>query len=338
MPSPVAVCLVLGLTWGNPLAGMVAAGGAFSVGFGAFQWLGQSRVAPMLWATVGMAISVMGGSVVGHAGTPGTVFNAAWAGFGGGMLLALGAGSSWIGLQCGIFAVVATGYPVGWENAVARAMLILAGGSLQTLFMVGVWALRFPAHRAEEADPFSGWFPAVRTLRENLTPRSEFFRFGVRQAITLAVGAELARFLKLPNGYWVPMTALIVMKPDFRQTFQRGVARVVGTLVGAALATLLAHELRPSLPIVGWLIVLFAWLAYSLVNVNYAAFAVFLTAYIVFLLDFGGLSTAVVVTHRTLNTALGGGLALLSYATYVNLLLPRKMSRELPLTEPPSQS
>ena len=34
-----------------------------------------------------------------------------------------------------------------------------------------------------------------------------------------------------------------------------------------------------------------------------------------FLLDFGGLSTSVVVARRTVNTALGGGLALLSYAT-----------------------
>ena len=56
-------------------------------------------------------------------------------------------------------------------------------------------------------------------------------------------------------------------------------------------------------------------MSYTLVTVNYAVFAIFLTAYIVFLLDFGGLSTRVVVARRTVNTALGGGLALLSYVT-----------------------
>ncbi len=63
------------------------------------------------------------------------------------------------------------------------------------------------------------------------------------------------------------------------------------------------------------LIVLCAWVAYTLLNVNYGLFAIFLTGYIVFLLDFGGLSTQSVVARRTINTALGGGLALLSYGT-----------------------
>ena len=137
----------------------------------------------------------------------------------------------------------------------------------------------------------------------------------MRQGATLGLGAELARLLVLPNGYWVPMTALLVLKPDFRQTFHRGLERVVGTLAGAALASLLVHAIHLDPFTMGCLIVFFAWLGYTLVNVNYAVYAVFLTAYIVFLLDFGGLTPAVVVTHRALNTALGGGLALLSYVT-----------------------
>lgn len=98
-----------------------------TVGFGSFQWLGQSRVAPMLWANGGIAISTVGESLVGHA-RPGFIFNAAFAG----LLLALGPGASWIGRQCAIVALVASGYPAGWEIAVSRAALILAGGALQT--------------------------------------------------------------------------------------------------------------------------------------------------------------------------------------------------------------
>ncbi len=312
---PIALCLTAGLVWRNPLAGMVAASGAFSVGFGSFQLLGQSRIAPMGWATLGMAVSTLAGSLVGHAGVAGTLFNAAWAGFGGGMLLALGPGSSWIGLQCGIFAIVASGYPVGLPLAGTRALLILAGGALQTGFIVGVWKLHSPDHPADESDPFPGIHSAIPLLRQALTPRSETFQFAVRQGLTVAAAAELARYFDLPSGYWVPMTALIVLKPGLRETFQRGLERVAGTLLGAALATLLVHELPLDPTSVAVLIVTFAWLAYALVSVNYAAFAVFLTAYIVFLLDFGGLSTQVVVARRTVNTALGGGLALLSYAT-----------------------
>ena len=315
----IAVCLAVGLILGRPDGGMVAAGGAMSVGFGAFQFLGQSRRAPMLWSTLGMAVSALGGSVVGHAG-PGWLFNGAWAGFGAGLLLALGPGASWIGQQCAIVALVASGYPAGAEVALARAALILAGGGLQTVVMVGVWKLRFPATNPAEKDPFEGGRPALRTLWNALTPSSAAFHYAVRLSATLTAATAVQHFSALPNGYWVPMTALIVLKPDFQQTFFRGVERVIGTVVGAGLATLLVHALRLDLATIGMLVVMFAWLGYTLINVNYAVYAVFLTAYIVFLLDFGGLSTHVVALHRTVNTALGGGLALLSYAT---LLLSR---------------
>ena len=310
----IAVCLSAGLLAGQPQAGMVAASGAFSVGLGSFQWLGQSRIAPMLLAALGMAVSASGGSLVGHS-LPGALGNAAWAGFGSGMLVALGPGVAWVGLQCGIMAVVASGYPVGLEAALSRAAAILVGGLLQTAIMVAVWWWRSPDDTPAQPDPYEGIAASVRILWANLTPRSETFLYAVRLSLTLTVAAATARLLGLANGYWVPMTALLVLKRDFQGTFVRGLERLLGTLAGAALATLLVHVLHLGLPMIGVLIVLFAWLGYALVNVNYGVYAVFLTAYIVFLLDFGGLSTHAVVTHRALNTALGGGLALLSYTT-----------------------
>ncbi len=318
LPCMVAIvaCLTSGLLAGHPGAGMVAAGGAMTVGFGSFQWLGRSRVAPMLWATGGMAVSAVGGSLVGHSG-PGAILNAACAGLGAGLLLALGPGASWIGQQCAIVALVASGYPAGWDIAVSRAGLILAGGTLQTLIMVTVWRWRYvdAAPVEAEPDPFKGVAPSFKILWSNLCEPSDARHYALRQGITLAVAAAMEHFTGLPNGYWVPMTALLVLRPAFQPTFHRGVLRVLGTIVGAALATLLVRELRLDPLTLAALTALFAWLAYALVNVNYGLFAVFLTGYIVFLLDFGGLSARVVVAHRTLNTALGGGLALLSYVT-----------------------
>ena len=315
LPCMIAIVasLAAGLLTGHPAGGMVAAGGAMTVGFGSFQWLGRSRVAPMLWATGGMAVSAVGGSLVGHAG-PGFIFNAAFAGFGAGLLLALGPGASWIGQQCAIVALVASGYPVGWEVAVSRAGLILAGGALQTLVMISFWRWRHSQATPTEADPFQGVAPAWRTLWTSLRTPTDARHYAFRQAITLAVAAEVEHRTGLPNGYWVPMTALLVLRPAFQPTFQRGVLRVAGTIIGAALATLLVRAFHLDEVTTALLIALFAWLAYSLVNVNYGLFAIFLTAYIVFLLDFAGLSTKVVVAHRTINTALGGGLALLSYS------------------------
>ena len=310
----IAAALATGVLWQRPVIGMIAAGGAMSVGFGSFQRVGPSRIRPMLWASIGMAAATVAGSAVGHSGW-GAMLNAGWAGFGGGLLLALGPGAAWVGLQCGIAALVASGYPVGLDLALGRGLLLLTGGLLQTAVISACWRWRAPWEIPATDDPYSGLRPALRTLRANLSFHSDACRFGLRQGATLAAGAGLAHILLLPNGYWVPMTALLVMKPDFQQTIQRGLARIAGTMVGAILATLLVTELRPDLLLLAVLIVLFAWLAYSIVLVNYAAFSVCLTAYIVFLLAFAGLPARAVVLHRTVNTTLGGTLALLSYGT-----------------------
>ena len=105
------------------------------------------------------------------------------------------------------------------------------------------------------------------------------------------MAAEVEHATGLPNGYWVPMTALARAASGVPAHVSPGRAqRVLGTILGAALATLLVRELRPG-PAdhrSRILTAVFAWLAYALVNVNYGLFAVFLTGYIVFLLDFGG--------------------------------------------------
>src|SRR4051794_5353922 len=63
----IAISLIAGVALGQPGAAMVAASGAMSVGFGSFQRLGKSRVAPMLWASVGMAVFTAAGSLAAHS-------------------------------------------------------------------------------------------------------------------------------------------------------------------------------------------------------------------------------------------------------------------------------
>ena len=109
------------------------------------------------------------------------------------------------------------------------------------------------------------------------------------------------------------MTALLVLKPDLQQTLVRGFARIAGTLIGAAIATLIAATLRPQPPALAALVIASAVLCYVLLNVNYAAYAIAITAYVAFLLALVGLPELVVVRARVLNTALGGLCAFLGH-------------------------
>ena len=110
---------------------------------------------------------------------------------------------------------------------------------------------------------------ALITLRANLTTRSTACRHALRLTAILTLAAAVARVLELPRGYWLPMTIALVLKPDSRDTFVFSIARVAGTLLGAAGATAITLLLAPG-PIALIVLVLgFAWGAYAFRIANY---------------------------------------------------------------------
>ncbi len=154
---------------------------------------------------------------------------------------------------------------------------------------------------------------ALATLRAALTPHSVAFRHAVRSAVCLSVALLISRELKLPHGYWLPMTAAIVLRPDFAATFSFGLLRVVGTLLGLVLTTALLH-FTPSEPwahlaLMAVLCMGFRYLATAHYGIAVAA----LTGTVVILLSFEGVSSSAAVMDRVINTALGSGMALLAY-------------------------
>ena len=71
-----------------------------------------------------------------------------------------------------------------------------------------------------------------------------FGRDSIRFAVVLGIAMAIGRHFQADRGYWIPMTAALVLKPDFQTTFVRGFGRIGGTLVGAVVATLAAAPLR----------------------------------------------------------------------------------------------
>jgi uncharacterized membrane protein YccC len=157
---------------------------------------------------------------------------------------------------------------------------------------------------------------AVAILRANLTPRSVAFRHAVRMAVCLSIALFLSRLLHLPHGYWLPMTAAIVLRPDFAATFNFGLLRVLGTVLGLVLTTVLLHitpnEPWAHLALMAGLCMAFRYLAGAHYGIAVAA----LTGTVVILLSFEGVNPGLAVSDRVLNTALGCGMALLAYVAW----------------------
>ena len=144
------------------------------------------------------------------------------------------------------------------------------------------------------------------TLRANLNLRSESFRHAIRLAVALAVASVLVTQLPLERGYWVALTTLVVLRPDYRGTMSRGIERILGTLVGSVVATVIAAQLRPGPWTLVVLVGVFAFLSVATLRASYPIFAAFLTCYVVFLISLTGLPSSTAGLDRLIDTAVGG--------------------------------
>ncbi len=126
----------------------------------------------------------------------------------------------------------------------------------------------------------------------------------------LLTSTEIYRYFHVRNGYWIPMTALLVLKPQWANTLSRGIARMLGTVAGAGFALMLSRFMPYPAWVMPTLVVVSAWGCYALQAVNYAVFSFFITLYIVFLFRFGGFSETAAAHIRLVNTVVGGSLAL----------------------------
>jgi uncharacterized membrane protein YccC len=136
------------------------------------------------------------------------------------------------------------------------------------------------------------------------------WEFTIRLMLCTGIAAVASEVLPLSRSYWVVLTVVIILKPDYGSVFARAVQRGIGTVAGAVLGAVIL-ALVPYGP---WLLlpfgVLAALLPYAKAR-NFGLVATFLTPLVVLLidlLDVGGWRLAEV---RLLDTVLASAIVLL---------------------------
>lgn len=167
----------------------------------------------------------------------------------------------------------------------------------------------------------------VRTVRRQLRWDSPVLRHALRLSAVASTGYLLGNALPLGHGYWAPMASVMVMRPDFTQTYQRGVARFTGSLVGVALATGVTQATHPGTYTFAALAVVSIGLMYLLLGNGYVVAQACVGAYVVFLLGMDGTQLEQTVRDRALLTLLGGVLAMAAYAVFPAWETPRLRDR-----------
>jgi len=199
--------------------------------------------------------------------------------------------------------------------AAARAQGL--AGQLRALVRNSDWASSRGEIRAELAE---AKLPAalrpgnpLQTLRANLGLSSVAMRHAIRCAACLGIAVASERLLRIPHGAWIPMTAAIVLRPDFGGTLRFGLLRVAGTFGGLLLTSLVVHLVVDSVVLSLLLMALLCFAFRMLATVNYGLGVAMLTGMLVLLLAFEGIAPAESIHMRVLGTTLGSALALVAY-------------------------
>lgn len=295
----VAVVLLVGRLITDPLHAAIAAGAAFSVGFGVSRDLLGQRWGAMAAAMIGMALAGALGTIAGAWFPILAIVSAGLA-----ALCAVFALSNedvwWVTLQVVIAFMMAGYFPGGLEAGGQRALAVTAGGTVELATVAAIAALLpTPLRRL----PLT---MARRDFRRSLT-----IAHAIRAALAVLLSLSIASGIGLAFDYWAPITALIVLKPGLHDTRARGWSRLLGTASGCLLASLWAEGLgigHPGLTISAILVIAFT---YSVQKASYEIFSAAVTITVVFLVSLGQGDAIGNAEHRLLATVIGGLAALL---------------------------
>lgn len=294
----IALILGIGFVLDVPLPAVVAAGAAFSVGFGALRAAGRRCWQIMFGTAAGLVLAAFAGSLAGHSLIATLLGAAALAAICGGLAL-YQQDWWWLVLQVTIAFVVASYYPNDLTGALHRGALVAAGGLAQ-IPSVALLRWLWPAT-----------VPKVPVVPPASPERWLVVGHAARSGVAVGLAVVIARGLGVQHDYWAPMTALLILKPGLLATRTRGLARIFGTLLGSVCATGFALMTGLWPPAMIAAITGAAFGAYTFRVAHYAVFTFFVTATIVLMLDLVHGHVLANAGQRIVATLLGAGIAII---------------------------
>jgi len=181
-------------------------------------------------------------------------------------------------------------------------------------------ALRATVDRANEHTAFSlelfdlhTWTmrPLASALNFSWRPDRTLVRYIARLTVLEVAAVAAFKLLDLAHGYWLPLTVLVVLQPDYGSTRLRAGQRVIGTLAGSLLASaLLWLALPPAVLFIAMAATMFGFAFWLKRNYGYAVF--FITLFVVLITETEAKITLGFTLERLAVTGAGGLLALLA--------------------------
>jgi uncharacterized membrane protein YccC len=155
--------------------------------------------------------------------------------------------------------------------------------------------------------------PALHKLLSVPAFQAAAYYHASRYALTVALALVISRFAHVSHFYWLPLTVAIVLRQDFLSTLGRSAARMVGTIVGVALASAIVDFLSPSAQLLAVLTIAVLWVGFAVFQASYAAFTAAVSIFVVFSVSASGLAGHGLGFVRIAATLAGSALSLAAY-------------------------
>jgi uncharacterized membrane protein YccC len=193
-------------------------------------------------------------------------------------------------------------------------------GQISSLLPAVNQALRASVDRADERAAFSlelfdlqTWTlrPLAAALNFQWRPDPALVKFVARSTVVQLLGVALFKWSGFDRGYWLPLTILVVLQPEYGATRLRAWQRVVGTLAGSLVASLVLWLAPPPTAILAAMAVTMAGFGFWLKR-NYSIAVFFITLFVVLVTEMSTHVTVAFTLERIGATVAGGLLALLA--------------------------
>lgn len=253
-----------------------------------------------LWISVGATLGGLASSI-GYWQLLVVAALAVCCGFAG-SLGGLGVGNGSLVLV--MYAIFA-GAPVTDRTAVNTGLLALIGGVITIFVTLVIYAL-FARNQFREAAPR---LASVRArLSGHLHLGDENLQHGLRLAALMVVATAVAHVLAWPHEYWIPMTVAWVARSGQGLTLERTWHRVLGTLAGIAIVTLMMLTAGDSPYQLAVLVAAGSTMTLIFARANYALAVTGITIAVMSLFEIEGQSLEINAIYRIWATLIAGAL------------------------------
>ncbi|MBX8690167.1 MULTISPECIES: FUSC family protein [Mycobacteriaceae] len=175
--------------------------------------------------------------------------------------------------------------------------------------------------------------PAV--VRSHLTWTSPILRHAIRLSVTTAVAVAAARYGGLEHAYWMPLTVVVVLRPETAHTYTRCAGRIAGLCVGIIVASVLTFMWQPGPVGSAVCALVFVGLAYGVAQFGYLAVGATVGAIVMFAVGVSASAPWSGNADRLFAVLIGGALAVMAHVALPDhaLIRLRQRAGELLMTE-----